>query len=76
MIITALYIRINCPKLLFLVVPSGTPEDNKICCETLKKLTYVYNNKKLRADMRNWYCNGSKPIINSTKIIFYHFYLT
>jgi len=34
-IITALYI--NCPKLLFLVVPFGTPERNKICCETLKK---------------------------------------
>jgi len=37
MVTIALYIRINCPKLLFLVFPFGTPERNKICCETLKK---------------------------------------
>jgi hypothetical protein len=44
MIKIALYIRTNCPKLPFLVVPCGTPERNKICCETPKKIL-AYNDK-------------------------------
>ena len=53
MIIIPPHIRNNCPKLLFLVFPFGTPERDKICCETLKKILPYNNKKKLTGDMQN-----------------------